>query len=83
MQVSPRKAERYGTQMGDRSDAYADNSSAEQPGLNYFFCLLVLFIVFLVLKSRGARPPEGGAAVMNGTPSSVVHIIRSIALASS
>src|SRR5271170_428176 len=60
VQVLPCKAERYGTQMGDRSDAYADDSSAEQPGLNFFF--LVLVIVFLVLKSRGARPPEGGAA---------------------
>ena len=41
-EVSPCEVERYGTQS-DRSDAYADDSSAEQPGLIFFsgLCLLV------------------------------------------
>ena len=64
--ITLRSGKVWHTELGDRSDAYADDSSAEQPGLDFFF-LLVLFIVFLVLKSRGARPPEGGATVMNDT----------------
>jgi hypothetical protein len=63
-EVSPCEVERYGTQS-DRSDAYADDSSAEQPGLIFFFLGFVYW--FLVLRSRGARPPEGGATVMNDT----------------
>jgi hypothetical protein len=44
-EVSPCEVERYGTQS-DRSDAYADDSSAEQPGLIFFFWALFIGFSF-------------------------------------
>jgi len=60
VQVSPCKAERYGTQMGDRSDAYADDSSAEQPGLDFFIFFLSLGFVYCVSCSKVSRSSTSG-----------------------